>query len=96
MGCALEYTISMQVRVADGSKIINNLFCTEFTWKIQDQEFSYPVRVVKLGGCNMVLGGDWLWNHSPVEFDYDKMKVTLSRNGRKIIMKLSLNKLSCN
>lgn len=58
LGCALEYTISMQVSVADGSKIINNFFCTEFTWKIQDQEFSYPVTVIKLGGCNMVLGGD--------------------------------------
>lgn len=77
----------MQVSVADGSKIITTLFCPEFTWRIQDQVFSYPISVIKLGGCKMVLGGDWLRKHNPVEFDYDKMKITVSRNGKKISMR---------
>lgn len=83
LGCALEYTTPMQVSGADGSKIITTLFCLEFTWRIQDQVFPYPVKVIKLGGCNMVLGGDWLRKHNLVEFDYDKMKITMSRNARR-------------
>ncbi|KAG8369727.1 hypothetical protein BUALT_Bualt14G0043900 [Buddleja alternifolia] len=40
--------------------------------------------VIKLGGCDMVLGGNWLRQNSPVEFDYHKMKLTITRNGKKL------------
>ncbi|KAG8391712.1 hypothetical protein BUALT_Bualt01G0215700 [Buddleja alternifolia] len=87
LGCTLEATIPMMMSVADGSKMVSRTISPYFTWTLQGHRFSYPIRIIKLGGCDMVLSGDWLRRNSPVEFDYHKMKVTISRNGRKAIMK---------
>ncbi|KAL0373660.1 UNVERIFIED_CONTAM: hypothetical protein Sradi_3281700 [Sesamum radiatum] len=85
--CKLEYTTAMQVSVANGKKIVSDMYCPEFTWKMQDQKFNYPLRVIKLGGCDVVLGGDWLRKHGPVEYDYEGMKVTVATNGKRLILK---------
>lgn len=34
LGCLLESTPSMEVTVADGSKLTSNLQCKEFQWKM--------------------------------------------------------------
>ncbi|KAL0382471.1 UNVERIFIED_CONTAM: hypothetical protein Scaly_0534400 [Sesamum calycinum] len=60
---------------------------------VSDQKFNYPLRVIKLGGCNVVLGGDWLRKHKPVEYNYEDMKVTVARDGKRLILK-ALTKLS--
>ncbi|KAL0313371.1 UNVERIFIED_CONTAM: Retrovirus-related Pol polyprotein from transposon.6 [Sesamum radiatum] len=79
LGCQLEGITPVHVSVADDSKLVSRLYCPEFSWEMQGHIFSYPVRTLRLGGCHMVLGGNWLRKHSPVEFDYDKMSVTVTR-----------------
>ncbi|KAL0313076.1 UNVERIFIED_CONTAM: Retrovirus-related Pol polyprotein from transposon.6 [Sesamum radiatum] len=75
--------VPMVVSVADGRQMTSQLYCPNFTWEIQGQTFSYPMRTLTLGGCHMVLGGNWLRQYSPVEYDYNAMTVTVSRNGKK-------------
>ncbi|KAG8382321.1 hypothetical protein BUALT_Bualt05G0065300 [Buddleja alternifolia] len=87
LGCHVEFTNPMLISVADGNKMVSRTVCSDFTWEIQGTKFTYPMRIIKLGGCDVVLGGDWLRNHSPVEFDYQKMKLTICKNGKKLIMK---------
>ncbi|KAG8370608.1 hypothetical protein BUALT_Bualt13G0001100 [Buddleja alternifolia] len=53
LGCVTEYTTPMMVSVADGGKMISRKVCPKFVWGIQGQRFEYPVRVIKLGGCDM-------------------------------------------
>ncbi|KAL0289352.1 UNVERIFIED_CONTAM: hypothetical protein Scaly_2706200 [Sesamum calycinum] len=77
----------MQVSVANGTRIVSDMYCPKFTWRMQDQKFNYPLRVIKLGGCNVVLGGDWLRKHKPVEYNYEDMKVTVARDGKRLILK---------
>ncbi|KAG8379410.1 hypothetical protein BUALT_Bualt07G0085600 [Buddleja alternifolia] len=86
LGCTMEITNPM-LSVADGNKMISRTFCPKFSWEIQGTKFTYPMRIIKLGGCDVVLGGDWLRLHSPVEFDYHKMKFTICKNGKKFTMK---------
>ncbi|KAG8375502.1 hypothetical protein BUALT_Bualt10G0106500 [Buddleja alternifolia] len=87
LGCKLDYTIPMIVSVVDGSKMVSRLECHDFSWSTQNHNFIYPIRVIKLGGCDMVLGGNWLRQNSSVEFDYHKIKLTISRNGKKLTIK---------
>lgn len=79
LGCRVEYTAPMMVSVADGSKLISRTHCLDFEWEIQGHKFSHPMRIIKLGGCDVVLGGDWLRSNSPMEFDYKRMKVTIHK-----------------
>ncbi|KAL0361456.1 UNVERIFIED_CONTAM: Transposon Ty3-I Gag-Pol polyprotein [Sesamum radiatum] len=81
LGCQLAETSLLTVSVVDGSKLVSSMYCPDFSWDMQGHLFSYPVRTLRLGGCHMVLGGDWLRSHSPVEFDYDTMRVTVTKKG---------------
>ncbi|KAL0449688.1 UNVERIFIED_CONTAM: hypothetical protein Slati_1525200 [Sesamum latifolium] len=83
LNCHLEQTSPMVVSVANSRQMISQQYCPTFTWKIQGQVFCYPMRTLTLGGCHMVLEGDWLRHYSLVEYDYKAMTVTVSRNGKK-------------
>ncbi|XP_020546936.1 uncharacterized protein LOC110011314 [Sesamum indicum] len=83
LGCVLEQTDPLVVSVADGREMISQWYCPTFSWEIQGQAFTHPMRTLTLGGCHMVLGGNWLRLYSPVEYDYNAMTVTVSQNGKK-------------
>ncbi|KAG8389634.1 hypothetical protein BUALT_Bualt02G0249400 [Buddleja alternifolia] len=82
LGCKLTYTTPTMVSVADGNKIVSRTICEDFCWAIHGHTFFYPIRVIKMGGSDMVLGEDWLRKHSPIEFEYDKMRITISQDGK--------------
>ncbi|KAL0371048.1 UNVERIFIED_CONTAM: hypothetical protein Sangu_0422900 [Sesamum angustifolium] len=79
LGCKSGVYYSYDVSVADGRKIISRIYCPEFKLEIQGNTFICPVRIIKLGGCDVMLGGDWLREYSPVKFDYENMKITICR-----------------
>ncbi|KAL0459116.1 UNVERIFIED_CONTAM: hypothetical protein Slati_0538800 [Sesamum latifolium] len=79
LGCKVEYTTPMMFSVADGRKLISRTYCPEFKLEIQGNTFICPVRIIKLGGCDVMLGGDWLRKKSLVKFDYENMKITICR-----------------
>ncbi|KAL2245978.1 UNVERIFIED_CONTAM: hypothetical protein Sindi_2866000 [Sesamum indicum] len=87
LGCKLEKTHPMMVRVADGSKLTSQLACHRFSWEIQGHQFTHPVKVIKLGGYDLVLGCDWLGLYNPIKFDFHKGRVTLSQDSNKLILK---------
>lgn len=48
------------VEVADGNKLTTSELCPAFSWKIQGQEFKADLLVLPVGGCEVVLGIQWL------------------------------------
>lgn len=56
----------------------------EFTRSIQGYEFTYPLRLFKNEGFDIILGGDWLKTRTPVKYDCEGMSTTIRLNGRKI------------
>ncbi|GKB76933.1 reverse transcriptase, partial [Tanacetum coccineum] len=60
MGCKISAIVPLQVDVADGNKTLSTLVCKQFTWQLQSETFVSDVISVPLGGCEMVLGVQWL------------------------------------
>ncbi|KAL2252669.1 UNVERIFIED_CONTAM: hypothetical protein Sindi_0061600 [Sesamum indicum] len=87
LGCILEKTHLMMVRVADGSKLTSQLTCPKFNWKIQGHKFTHSVKLLKLGGYDLVLGCDWLGLYNPIEFNFHQGRITLSQGPNKVILK---------
>ncbi|KAL2248535.1 UNVERIFIED_CONTAM: Transposon Ty3-G Gag-Pol polyprotein [Sesamum indicum] len=87
LGCNLEKTHPMMVRVTDGSKLTSQLTCHKFSWEIQGHKFTHPVKLIKLGGYDLVLGYDWLGLYNPIELDFHQGRVTLSQGSSKVILK---------
>ncbi|KAL0461914.1 UNVERIFIED_CONTAM: Retrovirus-related Pol polyprotein from transposon.6 [Sesamum latifolium] len=67
-------TLRVNVRVANGEKVMSNFICPSFCWEIQGYHFSHPVRVLKLGGYDCVLGCDWLSTKNPIGLDFHQLQ----------------------
>ncbi|KAL0392814.1 UNVERIFIED_CONTAM: hypothetical protein Sradi_2504200 [Sesamum radiatum] len=87
LGCKLEPTTPMMVRIEDGGRVLSKFFCSNFCWEIQSHEFSHPVRVLKLGGYECILGCDWLSANNPIGLDFHLLQVTITQVGKKVILK---------
>ncbi|KAL0420985.1 UNVERIFIED_CONTAM: Transposon Ty3-G Gag-Pol polyprotein [Sesamum latifolium] len=42
LGCRLEPTTPVTVRIADGGRVISKFFCPTFCWEVQGHHFSHP------------------------------------------------------
>ncbi|KAL2237850.1 UNVERIFIED_CONTAM: RNA-directed DNA polymerase [Sesamum indicum] len=80
-------TTPMRVSVADGFRLISKTMCPMLQWEMQESQFSYPIRTLKLGGCDFVLGCDWLKSHNPVKLDYNEGTITMTHRGKEIVLR---------
>ncbi|GAA0185395.1 hypothetical protein LIER_32682 [Lithospermum erythrorhizon] len=76
----------MLVNIVDGNKLMSHLISVDFVWKIQGHKFHTTVRILPLGACQMVVGVDWLQHHSPVQFNFQKMQLTLFADTSKLTL----------
>ncbi|XP_026399605.1 uncharacterized protein LOC113295486 [Papaver somniferum] len=86
-GVLIEPTAALHVAVADGNKVLSDARCPQFSWNMQGCNFSFDFRVLDLGGCDMVLGVDWMRTISPVKFDFKMMTVSFIQDSKEIELK---------
>jgi hypothetical protein len=76
----------LTVRVANGQTIISDEVVPCIEWWIQGHTFSTDVRVLHLGAYDMILGMDWLEEHSPMQCDWSKKSMSFNHNGKFITL----------
>lgn len=54
--CPLMGIQPLSVTVANGSRVLSNSSCPGFCWEIQGEKFEADLRLLQLGGCDVVLG----------------------------------------
>ena len=47
------------------------------------EPFEANLRLLGLGGCDVVLGVDWMKEVSPISFDFNRMEVSFEKGGRR-------------
>ena len=80
--CPLIQTQPLLVTVANGSKVISKLACVGFFWEMQGERFEANLRLLKLGGFDVVLGVDWMKQVSPICFDFNRMEAKFEKKGK--------------
>ena len=55
----------IQFFTADGSPMVSDKMIMKLQWFIQGHTFSYDTRILPLKHYDMILGADWLEQHSP-------------------------------
>ncbi|XP_021846729.2 uncharacterized protein [Spinacia oleracea] len=70
MGCMIESIPSQAVTVADGNHLACQHVCKGFTWEMQGKVFTADVMLITLGGCDMVLGVQWLATLGSICWDF--------------------------
>ncbi|KAG8374813.1 hypothetical protein BUALT_Bualt10G0034600 [Buddleja alternifolia] len=87
LGCSIVETDLFPVSVADGNKIFSSSACKNFSWKMQDVMFVADMMMIPLGGCDMVLGIQWLAQLGDIRSNLDKLTMEFMMNGRKVALR---------
>lgn len=69
MGCQ-KSARSIQVTVANGAQLVCNSEFPRLSWSIQDCSFVSSARVLLLAQFDLIVGMDWLAQHSPMQVDW--------------------------
>lgn len=94
LGCKVINTQPLTVTVVNGEKISRSA-CENFRWEMQGEMFVTDLRLFKLGGCDAMLGVDWMKTISPISFDFNELEVTITKDGKSIMLVGSLEAGSC-
>ncbi|CAH9098317.1 unnamed protein product [Cuscuta europaea] len=74
----------LKVTVANGNEFSCDLVCPKFEWTVQGETFVKEMRLVRMGGYDMVLGMDWIHQFTPVMLSTRPPSVTFRKEGRLI------------
>nr|GEX89973.1 hypothetical protein [Tanacetum cinerariifolium] len=87
LGCKMSKTWPLQVTVAGGNKLVTKYMVYGFQWTIQDQQFTADVMVLPLGGCELVLGIQWLSTLGTMKWNFQDLVMKFVYEGRKICLR---------
>ncbi|GJU75271.1 reverse transcriptase [Tanacetum coccineum] len=76
IGCRISATIPLQVDVADKNKIMSTSMCKQFTWQLQGETFVTEAMLVPLGGCEIVLGVQWLATLGNIQWNFSELRMS--------------------
>jgi hypothetical protein len=80
-------TVSCQAstfKAADGSIMWCNQKVPGLTWSIQGQTFKTEAKLLPLRYYDLILGEDWLEDHSPMIVDYKLKTMEVNYDGQKV------------
>nr|GEV71901.1 hypothetical protein [Tanacetum cinerariifolium] len=87
LGCQLTSTYPFQVEIAGAHQLVSKYMCKNFRWKLYGKEFSTDVMIIPLGGCEMVLGIQWLSTLGNIISNFKELRVEFKHNGRKVVLR---------
>ncbi|GJZ35754.1 retrotransposable element Tf2 [Tanacetum coccineum] len=80
LGCKIRNTCPLEVSVAGGSKLISQYMVKDFQWKLQGIVFETDVMLFPLGGCEMVLGVQWLSTLGTIQWNFKDLVMGTIQN----------------
>ncbi|XP_074271624.1 uncharacterized protein LOC141595557 [Silene latifolia] len=87
LGCKLDKIVPQAVTVADGSQFPCQLMSRKFSWQLLNTHFETDALIIPLGGCDMVLGIQWLSTLGTVSWNFKQLKMEFMYNKRKHVLR---------
>ncbi|XP_026439743.1 uncharacterized protein LOC113338565 [Papaver somniferum] len=84
--CNIDSTAPMKVTVANGEYTLIHGICTQLQWSMHVHTFVENLRLLPLGGCDIVLGADWFKTLGDVLFNFSKPSISFKYKGKKITL----------
>ncbi|KAG8368991.1 hypothetical protein BUALT_Bualt15G0103800 [Buddleja alternifolia] len=85
LGCKLQPMTPFVVSVADGNKIHSSFIWRNFSWKMQGVKFIADLMTIPLGGCDMVLGIQWLITLGDINWNFSQLKMDFTTDNKKVV-----------
>ena len=68
----------------NGASVSSNAICPNVHWRINQDSFKFNLKVMELGGWDIILGMDWMTHFSPITFDFQQLRLSLHNEGNEI------------
>ena len=81
---AMDTTRILEVRVANGDLIRTKGECKDLLIKMQGKYFLVDLHVLTLGGCDVVLGTQWLSTLGLISWDFKQLEMEFMYQGMKV------------
>ncbi|XP_071914038.1 uncharacterized protein [Coffea arabica] len=78
---------NLVVNVANGEKVDSKGLDKPLQWEMQGHQFQHAFNTLRLGGCDMILGVDWLAKHSPIEFNFRELSMKIHQGRQEVVLK---------
>ncbi|XP_026409962.1 uncharacterized protein LOC113305068 [Papaver somniferum] len=82
--CPIEQTPSMLVTVSNGDQTVSTGICSNLQWSMQGYAFVENLRLLPLGGCDIVLGADWLRTLGDFLFNFSKLTISFKYHNKNV------------
>lgn len=82
--CPLEVVTPLSIKVANEQKMTRSHEVIDFSWAMQGTTMTWSLRLLQNEGCDIILGCDWFKKHTPVTLDYNRMRVKIRIDGRRV------------
>jgi hypothetical protein len=76
----------MNVKVADGQTVQSDRAVKSLEWWMQGLTFISDARVLDLAAYDLILGMDWLEQHSPMKCDWLQKSIQFEHNGNMVTL----------
>lgn len=83
--CTIARNDLQTVHIAGGGKLQTGAHIPSANYSIQGHEFSNSFKLLPLKGYEIILGCDWLLEHSPISLDFDERLMTINWKREKTI-----------
>ncbi|GKB11734.1 retrotransposable element Tf2 [Tanacetum coccineum] len=87
LGCHIRNTCLLSVTVADGNKLVTTSECKQFKWQFGTNFFTTDVMLLPLGGCDMVLGIQWLATLGDIRFNFHELRMDFKYNNKRVLLR---------
>ncbi|KAH9615398.1 hypothetical protein KSS87_015381, partial [Heliosperma pusillum] len=87
VGCKLDTIEPQSVTVADGSQFPCQLMSKQFSWQLQNTQFVTDVLIIPLGGCDMILGVQWLSTLGTVSWNFKNLKMEFKYKDKRHVLR---------
>ncbi|GJY93175.1 reverse transcriptase [Tanacetum coccineum] len=87
LGCQLKNTCPLAVTIGGGRQLISNSECKGFEWQLQGETFAVDMMILPLGGCEMVLGIQWLSTLGDIKCNFKLLRMEFNYNKRRMVLR---------
>ncbi|GJV76968.1 retrotransposon-related protein [Tanacetum coccineum] len=87
LGCTFSSTCPLKVDIPGGAQLISKNLCKKFAWKMHGEDFVVSAMVLPLGGCDMVLGVQWLSTLGDIMLNFQELRMEFKYKGRKVALR---------
>ncbi|XP_026384082.1 uncharacterized protein LOC113279619 [Papaver somniferum] len=84
MGIKIIKDETFEVLVANGARMTCDGRCLDMDYKLNKYGFKGNFYVLPLGGCDVVLGAQWLETLGPITWDFRHLTMDFKRDGERI------------